>query len=202
MPKQKIFQEQEYSDDGKTVLGRHILAISNNNIPDVGEMGTLKFEVRVPLLCAESVIGLACLKEADIKMSQGTAYHMTNLFCIDGPPCYKVIHDVGQSTQFNPQIPLQIPQLLMYYPSLHEVPDDAKGLRAFFGRKQKEAKPIHDFDEEAKKLYARLNLPDPTVRQDKFVAHDVPDCVWVHPNTGAKLYIGNIGSAQNLNVLN
>ena len=52
----------------------------------------------------------------------------------------------------------------MYYPSLHEVPEDSKGLRAFFGRKQKEAKPIHDFDEEAKKLYARLNLPDPTVR--------------------------------------
>ena len=69
-------------------------------------MGFLKFELRVPLLCRESVIGLASLHEADIKMAQGTAYHMKQLFAINGPPNFKVVHDIGRNTQFNPQIPL------------------------------------------------------------------------------------------------
>jgi hypothetical protein len=59
----------------------------------------------------------------------------------------------------------------------------------------------HDFDEEAKKLYKKLNLPDPTERRDKFDAFDVPDVVWVHPKTGASLYIGNIGAAKDLKKL-
>lgn len=75
-------------------------------------------------------------------------------------------------------------------------------MKAFFGRKLKETGPIHDFDEEAKRLYKKLNLPDPTEKRDTYLSHDVPDVVWVHPDTDAKLYIGNIGSAQNLNVLN
>ena len=70
---------------------------------------------------------------------------------------------------------------------------------------EKKLKPVRDnFDDEAKMLYKRLNLPDPTremKENNQFSASDIPDVVWVHPTTGAKFYIGNIGAAQNLNVL-
>jgi hypothetical protein len=59
----------------------------------------------------------------------------------------------------------------------------------------------HDFDEEAKRLYKKLNLPDPTQDKDIYLSYDMPDVVWVHPTTGAKFYIGNIGAAKNLKVL-
>ena len=124
------------------------------------------------------------------------------MFAINGPPSFKEIDPVGKKTHFNTAIPITLSQLGFYFPLLAEMRPDAKGTRAFYGRKQKEAKPIHDFDDEAKKLYARLNLPDPTVRKDTYLAFDVPDVVWTNPTTGASLYIGNIGSAQNLNVLN
>ena len=68
----------------------------------------------------------------------------------------------------------------------------------------KKLKPVRDnFDDEAKMLYKRLNLPDPTLKRkpEEFSSYDVPDVVWVHPKTGAKFYIGNIGAAQNLDVL-
>lgn len=66
---------------------------------------------------------------------------------------------------------------------------------------KKNIAPIHDFDEEAKKLYKKLNLPDPTVNRKNYLEFDQPDVVWIHPKTGAKFYIGNIGAAQNLKIL-
>lgn len=76
------------------------------------------------------------------------------------------------------------------------------GSQAFsYSSKQKEVNPIVDFDEEARKLYQRLNLPIPSKNKDMYTQYDQPDCVWIHPETGAKFYIGNLMTAQNLEVL-
>ena len=75
-------------------------------------------------------------------------------------------------------------------------------LGGFFQKKEKfQVGPIHDFDEEAKKLYKKLNLPDPTVNRKNYLDFDMPDVVWVNPKNNAKFYIGNIGAAQNLKIL-
>ena len=44
-------------------------------------------------------------------------------------------------------------------------------------------------------------MPDPTVNRKNYLEFDQPDVVWIHPKTGAKFYIGNIGAAQNLKIL-
>lgn len=55
-----------------------------------------------------------------------------------------------------------------------------------------------DFNEEAVKLYEQLNLPVPTGDNKAATKSDGPDCVWVNPDTGAKLYIGNQNDADDL----
>ena len=60
-----------------------------------------------------------------------------------------------------------------------------------------------DFDEEARKLFKKLNIPDPTDKtQDssKYNRDDwgKPDCVYINPNTGAKFFIGDEQSASTL----
>jgi hypothetical protein len=128
-------------------------------------------------------------------------YMIGELLAINGPPKLTNIDEVSMRMHFSHHIPLSIDQLMSQLPLLSDIKQDSKSMKAFMGRKLKETGPIHDFDEEAKRLYAKLNLPDPTEKRDAFMSYDVPDVVWVHPENGAKFYIGNIGSAQNINVL-
>lgn len=60
----------------------------------------------------------------------------------------------------------------------------------------------HDFAEEASKLFKKLNLPDPSEKQtDDENAASKPDVVWIHPTTGAKFFIGDLGAAKSLEIL-
>eukprot|EP00306_Pavlova_sp_CCMP459_P019665 CAMPEP_0185200866 /NCGR_PEP_ID=MMETSP1140-20130426/48176_1 /TAXON_ID=298111 /ORGANISM="Pavlova sp., Strain CCMP459" /LENGTH=121 /DNA_ID=CAMNT_0027768233 /DNA_START=52 /DNA_END=414 /DNA_ORIENTATION=+ len=54
-----------------------------------------------------------------------------------------------------------------------------------------------DWDAEAEKLFARLNL---SMDDESSGAHDL-DAVWQHPNTGAKVYIGNRRAASSRQIL-
>lgn len=58
------------------------------------------------------------------------------------------------------------------------------------------------FDEEARKLFKRLNIPDPTDKSQvtEFNREDYgkPDCVYINPKSGAKFYIGDEQSASML----
>eukprot|EP00929_Paragymnodinium_shiwhaense_P070739 TRINITY_DN35864_c0_g1_i1.p1 TRINITY_DN35864_c0_g1~~TRINITY_DN35864_c0_g1_i1.p1 ORF type:complete len:306 (+),score=24.52 TRINITY_DN35864_c0_g1_i1:161-1078(+) len=55
-----------------------------------------------------------------------------------------------------------------------------------------------DFDEEARKLWARLNLDPSQVSSGPFNALDP---IWRHPKTGATIYIGNQMAASSLELL-
>ena len=57
-----------------------------------------------------------------------------------------------------------------------------------------------DFDEEARKLFKRLNVPDPTDKTVEYNRDDwgKPDCVYINPKTGAKFFIGDEQSASTL----
>merc|ERR1719352_1182048 len=55
-----------------------------------------------------------------------------------------------------------------------------------------------DFDEEARKLWARLNLDPSLINQGPYNALDP---LWRHPETGAIFYVGNQTAASNLRVL-
>lgn len=73
-----------------------------------------------------------------------------------------------------------------------------------------------DFDEEARKLFIKLGLPDPTKKnrnsQNKTIRDSIdgtlknynysqPDVVFVHPKSGAKLFIGDESAAQEREIL-
>ena len=58
-----------------------------------------------------------------------------------------------------------------------------------------------DFDEEGRKLFEKLGLPDPTVKIDDSKYCDKPNIVWVHPETQAKLYVGDEYAAKTLSLL-
>lgn len=51
-----------------------------------------------------------------------------------------------------------------------------------------------DFDEEAKKLWASLNLIGTATRPGIYNAMDP---IWRDPNTGGVIYVGNQSAAQN-----
>lgn len=55
-----------------------------------------------------------------------------------------------------------------------------------------------DFDEEARKLWARLNLDPSSMRNEGYNALDP---LWRHPETGGTFFVGNQTAAANLNLL-
>lgn len=55
-----------------------------------------------------------------------------------------------------------------------------------------------DFDEEARKLWARLNLDPGSIRNEGFNALDP---LWKHPETGGTFFVGNQTAAANLGLL-
>lgn len=55
-----------------------------------------------------------------------------------------------------------------------------------------------DFDEEARKLWARLNL-DPSIVNNGM--HNALDPLWRHPETGGIFYVGNQTAASSMEVL-
>lgn len=55
-----------------------------------------------------------------------------------------------------------------------------------------------DFDDEARKLWARLNLDPSIVNQGLYNALDA---LWRHPRTGAIFFVGNQTAAQSLEIL-
>jgi len=66
-----------------------------------------------------------------------------------------------------------------------------------YGYSSRPAAPL-DFDEEAKKLWARLNL-DPSVISSG--PYNAMDALWQHPETRAVFYVGNQTAAANLSLL-
>ncbi|CAJ1458003.1 unnamed protein product, partial [Effrenium voratum] len=64
-----------------------------------------------------------------------------------------------------------------------------------------------DFDEEARKLFALLNLPSGAASDESSRLHGYHnlDAVWQHPTTGAQVFIGNATASSQprtqLNVL-
>ena len=62
-------------------------------------------------------------------------YIMNECFAINGAPAYKPVDKIGMDVQLNSTVPIAIDKLLMTMPMLWEIPEDSKGLRAFFGRK-------------------------------------------------------------------
>lgn len=61
--------------------------------------------------------------------------------------------------------------------------------------------PLMNYDDEARKLFEQLNLPDPTVEntKDKGLFSDLrnmPNAVYQHPTTGAQFFIGGEFSAK------
>lgn len=60
------------------------------------------------------------------------------------------------------------------------------------------AKAQPNYDDEARKLWARLNM-DP--KQENNSRYNPLDVIWCHPETKAKIYIGNEQAAKNLALL-
>ena len=64
-----------------------------------------------------------------------------------------------------------------------------------------------DYDEEARKIFKQLGLPDPRENTQKEKSDEwanwygMPSVVYVHPRTGAKFYIGDESAAGNLDCL-
>merc|ERR1712146_484243 len=56
-----------------------------------------------------------------------------------------------------------------------------------------------DFDEEARKLFRQLNLPETGCTANS--AYNDADAVWAHPRTGATFYIGNLNIAATKDAL-
>eukprot|EP00747_Dinoflagellata_sp_TGD_P206791 gnl/TRDRNA2_/TRDRNA2_80447_c0_seq1.p1 gnl/TRDRNA2_/TRDRNA2_80447_c0~~gnl/TRDRNA2_/TRDRNA2_80447_c0_seq1.p1 ORF type:complete len:215 (-),score=43.94 gnl/TRDRNA2_/TRDRNA2_80447_c0_seq1:16-660(-) len=66
-------------------------------------------------------------------------------------------------------------------------------------QKSGDGPPVHDYDDEARKLWKRLNLPDKG--DSRGSAYNDADAVWAHPKTQAKFFIGNISIAENKSAL-
>lgn len=63
------------------------------------------------------------------------------------------------------------------------------------------ARRTADFDEEARKLWARLNLdPEKDTRGEG--VHQSLDALWRHPKTGGTFYVGNEVAARTMSLLN
>ena len=55
---------------------------------------------------------------------------------------------------------------------------------------ERQQEPLLNYDDEARKLFAQLNLPDPMNEKDKTQAtfsaeSNMPNAVWIHPDTKA-----------------
>lgn len=59
--------------------------------------------------------------------------------------------------------------------------------------------PAADYDDEARKLWARLNL-DPT-KESNNGQYNSLDPIWRHPETGGTIYVGNEVAAKTLGIL-
>lgn len=70
------------------------------------------------------------------------------------------------------------------------------GARAMFSRKS--ATKELDFNEEARALWARLNLDPGAVNGNQW---NPVDPIWKHPQTGGVIYVGNQTAAQDLRLL-
>ena len=57
----KIFGDQEFSEDGKSISGDNIIGITETGLPAAGPEGIWKLKLRVPMLVKESIIGLVSL---------------------------------------------------------------------------------------------------------------------------------------------
>lgn len=124
-------------------------------------------------------------------------HDISNIFAVNGPPLLNLVGDITRDSHIRKALPITIASLgsfikmFKYLEYNNELTDSL--INAYSGFKK--SAPIHDFDEEAKKLYKKLNLPDPTINRKNYLDFDTPDVVWVHPTTNAKFYIGNIGAA-------
>ena len=61
--------------------------------------------------------------------------------------------------------------------------------------------PLMNYDDEARKLFAKLHLPDPTVENTKDEGlfsdqSNMPNPVYQHPLTGAQFFIGGEFAAK------
>ena len=59
---------------------------------------------------------------------------------------------------------------------------------------ERQQEPLLNYDDEARKLFAQLNLPDPMNEKDKTQAtfsaeSNMPNAVWIHPETKAQLFV-------------
>eukprot|EP00667_Euglena_gracilis_P017360 EG_transcript_18287 len=61
--------------------------------------------------------------------------------------------------------------------------------------------PEHDFDAEARKLFASLNLPASGSARPGCSRYSNLDPIWGHPGTGAKVFVGNYVAASKLEIL-
>ncbi|CAJ1362171.1 unnamed protein product [Effrenium voratum] len=63
--------------------------------------------------------------------------------------------------------------------------------------------PRPDFDEEARKLFALLNLPSGAASDESSRLHGYHnlDAVWQHPTTGAQVFIGNATASSQREIL-
>ena len=64
---------------------------------------------------------------------------------------------------------------------------------------KEKAKETVDFDEEGRKLLAGLNLQG--VRTGTSSQWNNLDAIWAHPTTGAAIYVGNVSSAESMEIL-
>ena len=75
--------------------GSHILAMSNDAMPELGASGRIKIELRVPMKAKESIIGLVSLQEADYGSDTGSLYYVQDIVAVNGPPSFKQVDPVG-----------------------------------------------------------------------------------------------------------
>lgn len=84
-----------------------------------------------------------------------------------------------------------------------QTPPGAGG--GFSGGKAADPFPLMgpDYDAEARKLFAQLGIAGTLPGPEALTADNYRnlDCVYQHPNTGAKVFIGNIDAAKSFNIL-
>jgi len=77
--------------------------------------------------------------------------------------------------------------------------DSLQAVRGSYRReRERESSQPVDFDDEARKLWARLNLDPSLVNQGQFNALDA---LWQHPETRGVFYVGNQTAAASLDLL-
>jgi len=96
-----------------------------------------------------------------------------------------------------------VPRSSGYLPSADSKPncdDEAQKLwtRLNLDPSRNSGKPQPNYDDEARKLWARLNLDS---SQSSGKRWNPLDAIWCHPETGAKIYVGNEKAAKNSRLL-